>query len=415
MRIPTYINSRHQADMLNRQYDLVNRLQTKISSGKKLIDSSDDPVLASTIKATKDYIAHLDTYKNNLIIGQARSKVMEAGVSGSINSVTRAAELVKAAQSDTTNNADRLNMAKELEGIVSSLMGYMNTRDANGDYVFSGTNTKSQSFAFVNGAYEYLGSYEQATINVSPTTSIIYNENGQSVFGDMRQGNGSVVISQGSVPNVGSAETSVATTSNISAYPADTYTLTFVTNSSGKLAYQVIGAVGGQIIPAPPQTSPADAPEYQAGNSISLNGINFTINGDPALGDNFVIAPSKKQNILETLRQTIEVLKSPVTSSVEKAAYHQKIGELSASISGAGTYLTHYLSEVGYREREIETQDSITSADMLTQKTLLDKYESADQFELISDLTASMTSLQLTQQVHTKLQEFFETLLKNIV
>ncbi len=49
---------------------------------------------------------------------------------------------------------------------------------------------------------------------------------------------------------------------------------------------------------------------------------------------------------------------------------------------------------------------------MLRQKTILDKFESADQVELISELTANMTAMQLTQQAHAKLQEFFRQLTK---
>jgi flagellar hook-associated protein 3 FlgL len=415
MRIPTYLNSRHQADMLTRQYDLINRIQTKINSGKKLIDSSDDPVLAHSIKATKDYITHLDSYKSNMIMAQSRAKLMEGSITGSINVITRANELIKAAQSDTVNNADRLNMAKELEGLLNTMMGYVNTRDTNGDYIFSGMNAKAQTFAEVNGEYIYLGSADQGVVHVSPSMPVVYNENGQYVFGDMRQGNGLTVIHQGATPNAGTAEASVATVTNSSAYDGDTYTIKFVTNSTGKLAYEITGAVAGQVIPAPPQTSPADAPEYISGNSISLAGVNFAIKGQPVVGDTFEMSPSKKVNILETIKNVINLLKNPINNEVEKAAYHQKLGELSASVSAAGNYLTHFLSEVGYREKEIENQSQISDADILRQKTMLDKLESADHVELISELTANMTAMQLTQQAHSKLQEFFESLLKNIL
>ncbi len=415
MRIPTYVNSRLHSDTLTRQYDLVNRIQQKISSGKKLIDSSDDPVLSQSIVTSKDYINLLESYKNNIIMGKSRAKLVESSVTGSINAVSRAAELVKAAQSDTANNTDRQNMARELEGLLNTILGQMNSRDSNGDYIFAGTNSATQPFVMVNGSYQYIGSYDQSSINVGRNASTVYNENGQRVFGDMRQGNGVVTIHQGSIPNQGTAETSVSTITNSSAYDGDTFTLTFVTNSAGQVAYQVVGQNSGQIIPAPPQTAPADAPAYKAGEAINFSGISMVVQGNPSINDSFVVSPSQKQNILETIRQTINLLNTPVNNDVEKAAFHQKLGELSSGIDGAGSFLTHFLSEVGYREKELDNQDMVGQSEILNQKTILDKLESADMATLIPELQAATLSMELTQKAHSKLQDFFEQLLKNIL
>ncbi len=83
-----------------------------------------------------------------------------------------------------------------------------------------------------------------------------------------------------------------------SAYVADNYTLTFVTNGAGKLAYQIVGASSGQVIPAPPATIPTDAPEYVIGEDISFNGLSINIKGTPQVGDTFQIAPSQKAKYL---------------------------------------------------------------------------------------------------------------------
>ena len=306
-------------------------------------------------------------------------------------------------------------MARELKGLLNTLESQANVRDSNGDYIFSGTSTTTQPFTLKDGVYQYTGSHDSSVINISKSTTTVYNENGQYVFGDMMQGNGSVVVSQGSPPNVGTAETSVPTIVDQSEITDETFTITFVTNSAGETGYQVVGSTSGQIIPLPPLTTPADAPKYNPHEPITFNGIAMTIDGDPAIGDSFVASPSKKENILETLRQTINLLNKPITNNTDKAAFHQQIGELSESVDTAASYLTHYLSELGYREKEIDNQEAVSQNQILGQKIILDKFESADMAELIPNLQAATLSMELTQKTHSKLQEFFQDLMRNFL
>jgi flagellar hook-associated protein 3 FlgL len=413
MRVPSYTQYKHQTDLLTSQYEKINTIQEKINSGKKLINSSDDPVLAQSIKTTKDYINLLDSFKKNMTMARTRTTQIESSITGSLNEVNRAAELIKTAQNDTLSDNDRLNISKELEGIARNISNYANSRDGNGDYIFSGTKSNSHTFVAIGSNYQYGGSQETSAIMIDNSTSIIYGESGQKIYGDIKLGNGVFMISQGPVPNTGTAETSVGNVSSQSAYVEDTYTISFVTNGSGKLAYQVTGASSGQVIPVPPQTSPGDAPEYKDGDAISFNGINFVMRGKPVIGDQFIVEPSKKQNALDTINQVAELLRKPITTDSERAAFHQKLGELSSSVQAVSKHLTQVLSEVGYRSKELEVHETNHANEMKDQQIILSKYESADEYELISELTQRMTALQLTQQTYVKIQGFFDDLLKS--
>ncbi len=415
MRIPTYSSSRHQADLMNRQMELLNRLQTQIQTGNKLIDSSDDPVLARTIKMTNDYIDHIQSYTTNIVMGMNRTKLIESAIDGSINSLSRAGELVKSAQSDTKSNSDRASMALELQGILDTLVSQVNTRDTDGNYLFSGMAAKTESFSLTNGSYTYNGSMQASYIETSSSSNVVYNENGQYVFGEMREGNGIVTVKQGTSPNQGTAEVSIPTMSNPSAYHGEQLTISFVTNSAGEMAYQVVGSISGQVIPPPPATIPADAPAYKSGMTLSFSGMNMTIQGTPKAGDTFEIAPAGRQNILETLRKTIDLLKTPINNDSDKAAYHQQLANLSESLTGASHSLSGYLSEVGYRERELDNIQKQNDTAVFNQKEILSKLQSVDQAEVISDYYGTMNALKTTQESYSKLRDFFEELFKYIV
>lgn len=415
MRIPTFIFSRNQSEMLMQKYDLINRIQIKINSGKKLINSSDDPVLALNIKSVQDYISKLDSYKNNLVMGQNRAKLMESCVISAINGVQRASELFKNAQSDTASNSDRQNIAREIQGILNTIQNVANTQDADGSYIFSGTSSDTQAFSLINGVYQYSGSYDVTNINISPASSVLYNDCGQNIFGNMMLGNGVVVIHAGATANQGTVVTSAPTITNQSALTNESYTLSFVTNANSQTGYQLVGSVSGQIIPAPPQTTPSDAPEYISGMTLSFNGISFGMTGTPKPGDEFIIQPSSKQNIFQTLQQTINLLNQPITDEVSKAVMHQQLNELSASLQTASHFLSSCLSEIGYRGKALNEQEQTSDNTVMEQKAILNNMEAADQYELISDLTGAMTSLKLTQETYSKLHEFLDNLLQNVL
>lgn len=415
MRIPTMTQGKHHAEMLTSQYQHINELQEKINSGKRLLNSSDDPILALRIKSMKDYLANVESYKNNISMSISRTKVMESSLTSGLNSLTRATELIKAAQTDTSSNTDRTNMAAELKGILNSLEAYMNSRDADGNYVFAGTNSHTRPFANIDGIYQYLGAMESANVQVSQDQLVAFTRSGQELFGDIWQANGTFTISQGAVPNLGTVQSSVGFITDSSAYDGDQYTLTFVTNSQGKLAYQIVGANNGQVIPAPPATIPNDAPEYESGKTLSFKGMSFELNGTPQAGDTLEIKPSKKENILESLRQTIHLLEKPINTPAERAAFHQQIDQLSGTVANASKHMTYQLSEIGYQGRLLENLETENSNEIMNRKIILDKYEAADQYELISELSQSMTTLQLTQQSQVKLQEFFDSMMKMIL
>lgn len=413
MRIPTLIQYKSQLDSISSQSDELTLLQRKINSNKKLINSSDDPVLSQRIKSTQDYINQINAFQQNTTNAQNRFNLIESSIKRSLDSVARVRELIRGAQSDTASPTDRQNMVKELRGLLNNLNGYANTKDGSGDFIFSGTSTTTAPFSTVNGVFQYMGSQSSSQIEISETISQRYNESGQEVFGDIRLGNGSFTIHQGSTPNLGTAETGVGTVTNFSNYVEDDYTLTFVTNGDGQLAYQVIGANSGQVIPAAPATVPTDAVEYHSGDAIAFNGISFMVTGAPEVGDTFEIQPSQTQNALETIRQVTETIGMNITTNAEKANYHQELSQLSASVDQINNHLTNYLSDIGYRTATVETEVSWNQTVVEDQTMILSHLSDADLAALVPEANQKMLSLQITSESYIKLSQLFAELMRS--
>ncbi len=414
MRVPTYTQFKQQLDSMSNQYSEIDAIQAKINSGKKIDNSSEDPILAIGIKATQDYINELSSYKSNIMQADNRVGLVESSTKSTINALDRISELIRSAQSDISNETDRKNIAQELKGLLSNMISFSNTTDSTGNFIFSGNASKSQAFSKVGNEYVYTGSMEESRINISKDTSTLYSESGQKIFGDIRVGNGVFSVS-GSSSNTGSAETSPGSLTSSTEYVEDTYTITFVTNSGGNLAYQVVGAASGQIIPAPPATTPADAPEYISNGTIKFNGVAIEVTGSPNINDQFVLEPSKKQNIFTAAQELINILDSSIVTGAEKAVFNQKISQLSSYFVQASRHFSNYLSDVGYHSVEIDNQIKTNEASINNQKIVLGKMSDADLSELAPQLYKKMLSMEMTQKSYVKLQEFFNELLKSSI
>ena len=408
MRIPTFHQFQQQSALISKQFDDMNKLMLQASTGHRIQASSEDPVLANQIKSHEDFISGIDNYYNNGVLAQNRSSLFSSSMHGSIDVLTEINTLVSKAQSGAVNDKDRISIAEQLEGTMTRLLAYANTADVDGNYIYSGFNSKTTPYVLNGGTYQYNGGYTRAYIDTSSNTNTVFYESGFKIFGDVFNGNGDFTISANSA-NAGDAASSPGSVIDRANYVSDTYTLTFVTNSAGQLAYQIVGATSGQVIPPPPATIPNDAPAYTTKGDITFNGINFQIDGTPQGGDVFTIAPSTQKNVFNTLKGVIDTLKQPITN---QGLFNQTMSQLSASLEQISQHLTSNLSEVGARANAVENQ-------VRTNKSIRDNYEitlsglrDADVAQVYAALAQKSTALEATKASYLKLQETLMQLLQ---
>jgi len=125
--------------------DALDRIQTQISSGKKLLRASDDPVASRRIATIGKAQASSTTWAANVKTAAAQVSQADTALGSVGNLLTRARELTLSASSGTTNPADRASIAAELSAIADEIDGFAATRDSNGEPLFA-TNAKQVRF-----------------------------------------------------------------------------------------------------------------------------------------------------------------------------------------------------------------------------------------------------------------------------
>jgi flagellin-like hook-associated protein FlgL len=157
-------------------------IQNKLSSGKEFTSLAQDPVGASQVVSLNRELAQLDMYQSNIDSARRRIELEETTLDDLNSASDRMRELIIQAANDTLGDADRVAISYELEDLVSYAAGLMNTRDAKGEYLFSGSQGNIQTYVQEDGKYVYQGDSTARSIQVSSALYVKSSDAGQYLF-----------------------------------------------------------------------------------------------------------------------------------------------------------------------------------------------------------------------------------------
>ena len=161
----------------------VAEMQTKLASGKQIVQTSDDPDKAGLIQRLNTAYNRQETYESTLNSVEDRLSAEESSLMATDNILQRVRELAVQASSDTTSADDRAIITTEINALKHSLMALANTRDVNGNYVFSGSAVRTVPFAAdAEGNMRYQGDNSYVAVDVSEQRRLIMNRPGNEVF-----------------------------------------------------------------------------------------------------------------------------------------------------------------------------------------------------------------------------------------
>lgn len=123
----------------NRQAALarsIARLQTDISTTRRIQTPSDDPVAAARVSEIARAQSSQASFKANLDLANALAAGAETALESTANAVGRAHELMVAGANGTLSGTNRAAMALELRSIAAEITTLKDARDARGNRLF---------------------------------------------------------------------------------------------------------------------------------------------------------------------------------------------------------------------------------------------------------------------------------------
>lgn len=187
MRISTgQIFANANRNMMENQASLL-EVQDKLSSGKKFTSLADDPVGANRVVSLKRELAQLDMFQGNIDASRRRLELEDATFADLNTAMDRMRELSLQARNNTNTDADRVAIADELEQLVQYSAGLMNTRDAKGEYIFSGSKGTTQTYTLQDDRYTYQGDTTARNIQISSALYTQSTDAGRDLFESINQ------------------------------------------------------------------------------------------------------------------------------------------------------------------------------------------------------------------------------------
>jgi flagellar hook-associated protein 3 FlgL len=138
MRISThYVQQQNVNTILTKQAQLL-ETQNQVSTGSKFTTPHEDPVAAIKSLDVQRQLNLTDQYLDNADIAESKLEVTEGVLTSAGDILQRIRELAVQGLSDTNSATSRQGIAAEIEQLNEELLGLSNTRDTNGESLFSG-------------------------------------------------------------------------------------------------------------------------------------------------------------------------------------------------------------------------------------------------------------------------------------
>ncbi|NBB12924.1 flagellar hook-associated protein 3 [Pseudomonas sp. SLFW] len=183
MRISTTQFYETSASNYSRTYANVVKTGDEVASQVKLNTAGDDPVGAARVLQLQQMGTMLNQYKSNIDNINTGVVQTETALTSITSAIQRAQDLVLQAGSATFTDKDRQANAAELSSLQSQILGLMNSKDANGSYLFSGSKSTTPPYVVnPDGTYSYQGDQTRNMLAIGSGISMASNTTGWDAF-----------------------------------------------------------------------------------------------------------------------------------------------------------------------------------------------------------------------------------------
>jgi flagellar hook-associated protein 3 FlgL len=378
--------------MLDQQARLA-KTQQQVASGKRFTTAAQDPVGAVQAMSLTREIAVTEQYQGNAEAVRASQSAQENTLADATELLHTVRELMVQANSDTLSDTDRQTLSLSLDQKVDELLGFANTRDGAGEYLFSGFQSGTRPFSRDGqGRITYQGDQGQRMLGIGPGVTAAMTDSGADVFQRTREGNGTFVTAANAT-NSGSGSISAGQVTGT--WAAGSYSLAFTQAAADQpITYEVRDGADTLVTDG----------DYAAGASIKFNGAEVTVTGTPAAGDSFSIEPAGYRDIFAVIQGAAQAL-GAADGSAARAQRHTALNRGLAELDGALDHVLLQRTRVGSRLNLVESQTLANDAFKLAATETLSTVQDLDYAEATTRLQTQMLVLEAAQQSYVSIQD----------
>ena len=398
MTISTLSFQMNAVDQMDALQQAMTKTQTQLSTGKQIQSAADNPVGMSQVVQLNTQLSASNQYVTNGNLVTANLNLETQSLTDATNTLQSIRSLIVEANNASLSANARQSIATQLTQLQQQMVAIGNSKDSQGNYLFSGFASGTQPFAQSGTSVSYNGANSVSQVQISPDQQISVGDTGSSVFMNLPAGNGTFTTAAAPA-NTGTASLGPGTVTNPSAWTPDTYTVSF----SSPTQYQVTNSSGAVV------TSGTDTATSGGSFSISFKGIQLSFSGVPASGDQFTIAPAGTTSVFSTVASAVGSLNSATLNSAQLAT--QMNGVLQ-QVDGALNNLDQVQASVGARQNAVSAASTTAQSQQTTLQTSISQISDTNYAAATTQLSTEELALQAAQASYASMMQL--TLFKYI-
>ncbi len=395
MRVSTSQIHQQATAQLSRLGQETSLSQQRIASGQKLLKASDDPVAAAKILELNQDLAVREQYLKNADQAQTQLQAQDSVITQVVESLQRVRELTLQAGDGTLTSQDRSFMAEELDARLGEMRSLLNSRGADGNYLFSGFQGDREPFADIGGQLSFVGDQGQRRVQIDHSSTVALGVSGFRLFEDV----GSADI----VPWVQTSQTNrsevdltakVIDQEKLTDFSPDNLAVEFFNDdASGDLLFSVTRAGDGRVVDG------LERQPFAANLNLESVGLDLRFSGQPSPGDSFLVDSSPSQGLLGTAQEIANKLADP--NSATNNSNDLLRGLIDSTLIELDNSLNTMLgvqAELGAEQNRIESTAELHRTVELQGKQALSSLRDVDFAQAVSDLSYQAFLLEAAQQ-----------------
>ena len=316
---------------IGQRHTSLSNLQENLTSGKRVVRPSDDPVSAAQAERAINRLARIQTEQRALETQRNAIAQAESALGDAIGLMQNFRELTVSAGGGTLTPNDRATIANQLQGLREQIVEVANRKDTNGLPLLGALGSALAPFLgplSTTPDYSFAGLPGQ-TSSTGVTIPGMLDGDSAFMFNPQRDGVYNAAVS--AIPNTRQLTTSAVTPVDKSLVTGDNYTITFsavgpgATPGTSTATYTLTNTTTGAI------SAPVTVPDYPSDKPLAIAmtdvpGLSFTITGNPANGDTITLQPSP--SIFSTLDSAIRDIRDAPNSNAAIQAVGQALANM---------------------------------------------------------------------------------------
>ncbi len=410
MRISTAMQYNTTMMYIQKANTRLDEAAQQYNTGKKFTTAGEDPSgMSSSIKYTSDISAY-DQYQINAGLAADTLSQSETALEQLWNVLNSLSVSIQQAVNGTMDESSKSAIAATIEQYQAQIFDLMNTKNAEGEYIFSGNQSSQPAFTLTSdGNYECQADGGSRSVQVSPTQTVQVTDSALNIFQNValaKEINGehtSVTYTTGATGTGGltldDEDIQITNYDDFEDLYSDYFTTVTANAAQNTLRFEIDATAGTFELYG--YDGLIDSGELTESNKIECKGITIDVSSIIEDSDggtitiDITLQPVEKDNILNVLSDVISVLRDTDISNEE---YVEQLALAQISIANAMTNYDKYRGEIGARLTQIDSIIDSNDALGLIKETALANVTEIDTYEAVSNLLKEQLALQSAQQ-----------------